>query len=134
MSRENVELAYRAAEAFNRRDLDSFLALMDEDVEVVSRLAAMEGGYHGPEGVRRWWKNLLDVIPDFTIADVEVRVPEGSDDLTLGVLHNRGRGGTSAAPLEETLYIVMRWRARRCVWWQVFLMEQEALEAAGVAE
>ena len=121
------------AEAFNRRDMEGFVALMDEEVEVVSRLAAMEGGYRGHDGVRRWWANLLDVIPDFTIGDVEVRVPEGSDDLTLGVLHNRGHGGTSAAPLEETLYILMRWRAGRCVWWKVFLAEQEALEAAGRA-
>ena len=134
MSEENVELSYRVAEAFNRRDMDGFVALMDEDVEVVSRLAAMEGGYRGHDGVRRWWANLLDVIPDFTISDVEVRVPEGSDDLTFCLLHNRGHGGASAAPLEETLYILMRWHAGRCVWWKVFLTEQEALEAAGLSE
>jgi ketosteroid isomerase-like protein len=44
MSQENVELGYRVFDAFNRRDLDGFLALMDEDVEAISRLAAVEGG------------------------------------------------------------------------------------------
>jgi ketosteroid isomerase-like protein len=38
MSQENVELTYRAFDAFNRRDFDAFLALMDDDVEVFSRL------------------------------------------------------------------------------------------------
>ena len=44
MSKENVELAYRAYDAFNRRDWDAFLALVDDQVEVESRLVAMEGG------------------------------------------------------------------------------------------
>jgi hypothetical protein len=39
---ENVELAYRAFDAINRRDLGSLLALMDDYVEVVSRIASME--------------------------------------------------------------------------------------------
>jgi hypothetical protein len=34
MSRENVELSHRAAEAFNRRDLGAFLALHDDDVPI----------------------------------------------------------------------------------------------------
>ena len=33
MSQENVELAYRLADAFNHRDLGTYLALTDEDVE-----------------------------------------------------------------------------------------------------
>jgi hypothetical protein len=33
MSQENVERAYRAVDAFNRRDLGSYLALIDPEVE-----------------------------------------------------------------------------------------------------
>ena len=47
MSAENVELSYRAAEAFNRRDLDAFLALQANDVEGVPLASDMEGGYRG---------------------------------------------------------------------------------------
>jgi len=39
---------------------------MDDDVEAVSLLVAMEGGYHGHAGIRRWWQDLLDVFPDYT--------------------------------------------------------------------
>ena len=35
MSQENMELAYRAFDALNRRELDAFLALMADDIEVV---------------------------------------------------------------------------------------------------
>jgi len=40
MSQENVELALRAYDAINRRDWDAFVALMDDDVEIVTRIAA----------------------------------------------------------------------------------------------
>ena len=73
MSQENVELAHRGVDAFNRRDLGAFLALMAADVEAGSRLAAMEGGYHGHDGIRHWWQNLLDAIPDYTLETVEAR-------------------------------------------------------------
>jgi hypothetical protein len=47
MSQENVELQHRLTDAFNRRDLSTCLALMDEDVEGVPRAGAMEGSSHG---------------------------------------------------------------------------------------
>jgi SnoaL-like domain len=61
MSRENVELTHRAIDAFNQRDLDAFLALMDADVEFIALEVEMEGGYHGHAGMRRWWGSLVDV-------------------------------------------------------------------------
>lgn len=59
MSQENVDLALHACDAFNGRELDALLTLMDDEVVVESRLAAVEGGYRGHEGARRWWKNPL---------------------------------------------------------------------------
>jgi hypothetical protein len=51
MSQENVELQHRLTDAFNRRDLDAYLALTDEDIEAIPRVGGMEGGYHGHEPV-----------------------------------------------------------------------------------
>jgi ketosteroid isomerase-like protein len=73
MSQENVELAYQMADAFNRRDLDAVLALMDADVEFGSQLIAMKGGSHGHDGIRRYWIDLFDTLPDFTIEILEIR-------------------------------------------------------------
>jgi hypothetical protein len=65
MSRKNLDLTLLMYEVFNRRDLDAMLALMHDEVEIESRLVALEGCYHGHEGVRRWWNNLLDGLPDY---------------------------------------------------------------------
>jgi hypothetical protein len=40
MSEENVELAHRAFDAFNRRDFDAFLTFMDADLPRLQRVQA----------------------------------------------------------------------------------------------
>ncbi len=131
MSQENVERARRAYEAFNRRDWDGFLALMDEEVEVESRLVAMEGGYHGHEGVRRWWDDFLGAFPDYTCEIEELR---DLGDVTL--CHSRGWGHSagSDAPLVDPFWQPIRWVNGKCVWWRNCTTEAEALEAAGLSE
>ena len=108
MSQENMELTYRAFDAFNRRDLAAGLSLTDNDVEAVPRAARMEGSYHGHEGVRRWWDDLLSAIPDFTVEVGEVRA---FGDLTVAPLHLRGM----------------------CVWWRTFDTRAEAFGTNGLS-
>jgi ketosteroid isomerase-like protein len=131
MSQENVELYRRATQASNDGDLDAFLALMDADVEAVPRLAPMEGGYHGHDGVRRWWDSLREAFPDFRTEVVEVR---DLGDLTLAELRNRGRGAGSDTPVEQRSWHVAEWRDKKVVWWRAYGTEAEALEAVGLSE
>ena len=131
MSPENVELARQAFDAFNRRDLGAFLALMDADVEAGSRLAAMEGGYHGHDGIRQWWQNLLGAIPDYTLETVEVR---GLGNLTVTTLRTRGHGADSDTPVEDTVWVVVDWRDRKVVRWRVLSTEAAALAAVRLSE
>jgi ketosteroid isomerase-like protein len=132
MSQETVELIHRGADAFNRRDLGAFLALMDEEAEVLSRLASMEGGYHGHDGVRRYWENLFDVYPDLTTEIIEVR---DVGDLTIAEQRLSGHGAGSGTPLEETIWVVSEWRNNKTVWYSPqYLSEANALEAAGRRE
>jgi ketosteroid isomerase-like protein len=126
MSRQNVELAHRCVDAFNRRDLDALLALMDDDVEGAPPLASIEGHYHGLAGIRRWWESLFSGLPDFTIEVVEVRDP---GDLTVAVLRNRAHGAASHTPVEQRLWLVGEWRDGKVIWWQTFRTEAEALDA-----
>jgi ketosteroid isomerase-like protein len=69
MSRENAERVRRAFDAFNRRDFDAFLALIDPGVEITTRYMEMEGDphYRGHDGVREWWRTRLAVFPDFSV-------------------------------------------------------------------
>jgi ketosteroid isomerase-like protein len=126
MSQANVELIHRAYDAFNRHDLDAFLALMDADVQAVPLAAAIEGDYRGHDGIRRWWNNLFDAFPDWTIEVVEVR---DLGDLTLAHMRNRGHGAGSDAPFELTLWQVVEGRDAKAVWWSHHRTETEALEA-----
>ncbi len=133
MSEENVELYSRAHAAFNRRDLDAFLALCDPDVEFASGLLELEGGgpYRGHDGVRSWWQNLLSVFPDFGTDIDEVR---DFGDLTVARLRLHGQGMKSDAPTEGRQWQVAEWRQKKCIRWRVFVSEAEALEAAGLSE
>jgi hypothetical protein len=124
MSEDTVQLAHRVIEAFNRRELDAFLRLMDPGVEADSRLAVIEGEYHGHEGTRRWWANLLDAMPDLAVEveDVEVR-----GDFTVARL---GLALSGPGPAERSaLWHVAQWRNGKVVWWSARQTESEALEA-----
>jgi ketosteroid isomerase-like protein len=131
MSQENVERFHRFLDAFNRQHLAAVLALMDDDVESYSVLVAIEGGYHGHDGVRRLWEDAHNVVPDLTIEAVEVR---DLGDLTVANAHLRGHGAGSDVPFDQTLWYVGRWRHGQCVWWGDFRSEAEALEAVGLSE
>ena len=131
MSERNVELYRRGIEAFNRRDLDAFLALADPHVVGVSRVLAIEGeSYRGHDGTRKWWKDLLGVFPDFMIEIVWVR---DAGNLTVSELRNSA-GGEGSGALEEHVWQVSEWRDERVVRWQIYAREQDALEAAGLSE
>jgi ketosteroid isomerase-like protein len=131
MSEENVEKAYRAIDALNRRDLDAFLDLMDENVESVSRIVAIEGGLHGHDGVRRWWESWFGIFPDYKIEVQEIR---DLGDVLIGTLRAVGHGGGAELPFQDQIFHVSRWREGKIVWWQVVYTETEALEAAGLSE
>jgi hypothetical protein len=131
MSRANVDLYHRAADAFNRRDLEAFLALMHPEIKVESRLVVMEGGYHGHEGVRRWWNDFLGTFPDYR---VEIEEARDLGEVTLG--HSRGWGHSAASetPLVDPFWQPLRWVDGKCIWWKNCATEAEALEAAGLSE
>ena len=133
MSRENVEMVYRGIEAFNKRDLDAFIAVCDPGVEFYSRLLEVEGGgpYRGQDGVRAWWGDLLRVWRDVSGEIEEVR---DLGEVTVTRVRLRGHGMDSDAPWEQTQWHVAEWRNKKTIWIRTFLSEAEALEAAGLKE
>ena len=131
MSQENVELAHQAYRAFNRRDFASLLALIDAEAVAVPRLAAVEGGYHGHEGIRRWWKQLFDAWPDYQLEVIEVR---DLGEITLARTEVGGRAADSGIPVRQTAWHIWRWRRNKAVWFGFFPTEAEALEAVRLSE
>ena len=131
MSEENVELTYRGIDAFNERDIDTSLALLDPEVEFTPYEIALQGGdpYRGHDGARKWLEDVLGAFPDFRL---EVYTVQDLGDVTLIHGRLRGRGAGSGASFERTLWQPMKWRDKRVVWWCAFDREAEALEAAGL--
>ena len=111
MSQQNVELARRAVDAFNERDLDAVLALAKDDCLYVVALP-FDGEYRGHDGLRRWWKELFDAMPDFTAEIVEVRE---LGDWTVSGVRYRGHGAGSDAPFEQVRWQVGEWRDGKLV-------------------
>jgi ketosteroid isomerase-like protein len=133
MSEENVEAVYETVDAFNRRDLDAFLAFTDPDIEWSPLTFELEGGgpSHGHDGVRRWWETWIGTFPDFSGEVEDVR---DLGEVTVTRARLRGHGAASGATLEQTVWIFAEWRQRKCVRWRTFASEAEALEAAGLSE
>lgn len=70
----NVHLVERFAEAFNRRDLDSLLALCHQDIEVNSPA----GSLHGHDGARQWALKQWEGSTPVEVATD--RITEAGDD------------------------------------------------------
>jgi hypothetical protein len=129
MSRESLDLVLLMYEAFNRRDLDAFLALMHDEVEIEPRIGTMEGAYLGHEGVRRWWSSLVDFLPDYT---AEVAELDDLGEITLGRIRGTAHGAASSTPVVEAWWQTTRWHDGKCIWWRNFATEAEALETIGL--
>jgi hypothetical protein len=131
MSQENVELMRAAYDTFNRRHWEAFVALFDDGVEIESRLVAMEGAYHGHEGLRQWWDAVTGAMPDYTVEIQELR---HLGDVVLARSRGLGHGASSATPVIDPFWHVVRWRNRKIVWWRNCSTEAEALESVGLSE
>jgi ketosteroid isomerase-like protein len=134
--RRNVEALHQAVDAFNRRDLDAFLALCDPGVEFISYWMQVEGGgpYRGHDGVREWWEGLLAVYPDFRGEIEEVR---DRGDRTIARMRVHGRGVESDVPIDlsdQAMWQVAGYRHGKVIWWRFVGSEAGALEAAGLSE
>jgi ketosteroid isomerase-like protein len=123
---DNVELTRRAYEAFNSRDWKAFAAIAHPDIEVESRLVAMEGGYRGERGLRDWREAIMGFLPDYTVEVQEIR---DLGNLVLVRSLGTGHGAASETPVHDPFWQVLEWREGKCVWWRNCSTEAEANEA-----
>jgi ketosteroid isomerase-like protein len=133
MSERNVELLRRFIEAYNARDLESFISLCDPQIEVHSVFAAVAGTvYRGHDGMRRMFGDLEDAWGDERRIEPEAYFDLGEPTLTFYVLH--GRGKQSGAEVALAAAGVSRWRDGLLVYWKTYLQREGALKDLGVSE
>ena len=135
MSQENVEALKRGTEAFNRRDVDAMLQVLDPEVEYHAALPVLLGGtaavYHGHAGVRELFRDLFDVLDEIHVEYSEIR-DLGDRTVAIGRLRTRGKG--SGAETESPYGSVTDIRNGKAIRHRSYLDPNEALEAAGLEE
>jgi ketosteroid isomerase-like protein len=131
MSQENVEAMRSAIDAFNRRDGESFDALLTDDAEIVPVRAALEGTvYRGADAASQYcaavdasWENLAWEVED---------IREGENwVLALGRIQGRGRG--SGAAIDARGAWLARFHDGLVTHFRTYAERSEALEAVGLA-
>ncbi len=137
MSQENVEAARQAIDAANRDDRAAWLALHDQDCEVVpSRLWPEPEVIRGREAAWEFYANFIRTLEGFAepivVGDAEI-VDAGADKLLIRLRHPMG-SGMSEAGVEASSWDVVTFREGRIVREEWFLDRAEALEAAGLRE
>ena len=131
MSQENVELFREGNDAIRRGDIEAILDLVSEEVVWIAARSAVEGTYHGHEGLRRF---LADNAENFEVFEPnfdEVR-DLGNRVLAFGRFRMRARG----SGVETTFPVagIATYREGKLVRWEDFRERRLALEAAGLSE
>jgi hypothetical protein len=133
MSKENVELHRRAIEAFNARDLGTFVGLADPSIEAHSAFAEVGGAeYHGHDGMRTFSRDIDDIWGDDLRLEPETYFDLGDHTLLFYVA--RGRGSQSGAEVVGPYAQVAKWRGGLCVYWKAYSSREDALRDLGVSE
>ena len=137
MSQENVDIARRGFEAFNRtfrEGTPDFYETLDPNVEWVPMSALLEGtGHHGHDGVRQWFE---DMKRDWTTYELRPERFLDLDDnrvLTLGAWRAQGRGGDVLLDFPQAAWL-LAYRKGKLIRLQTFTERKKAFEAAGLRE
>ncbi len=126
----NLDLARRALEAFNRRDLEALLALCDANVEldvVTGAIVGRDEPYRGHEGVRRYLEDAERVWAELSMTARELR-EAGDAVVVVGRVYARGSGRIVDSP---TGWV---WRFRDSLLYsgRVYPNPDDALAAVGL--
>jgi ketosteroid isomerase-like protein len=125
MTEHHRAYAEKVYDALNRRDIDTFIESVADDVEFRSLIAEADTEtFRGREGIRSWWEQVVEALGglDFEIQGFE----EHGDGI---VTRTRVRGSVGATGIEQTMWQGAVVRDGVAVWWQTFRREDEAWAA-----
>jgi ketosteroid isomerase-like protein len=136
MSQENVEIARRMVDAWNRRDLEAILALGDPEGEYVNSPTAVEPGTRrGQDEVAAVFRAQWDILLDAR-QEIDRTYDRGDEIIVLG--HMSRRMPKSESRIEDRFLASFTIHDGKVTRSQVLgfgaTEVQEALEAAGLSE
>jgi ketosteroid isomerase-like protein len=133
MSEENVEIVRNAFAAYERGDMEAVLRLADEDIVITQpSVPGIPAQQHGHRGVLEAFAIWPEQWNDFRVEILKIdAAPAGK---VIATVRNRGRGKQSGIEVDMEFSFVLTIRDAKVTEWQLFVQEDEALEAAGLSE
>jgi ketosteroid isomerase-like protein len=133
VSERNIDVLRGVFEAYNSRDIESFIACCDPGIELETAFAAVGGEvYHGHAGLRTWHRDVEDVWGGTVHLELEAYFDLGEWTLVFYVLH--GRGKHSGVEVAMPVALVARWREGLIVHLTAYAHREDALRKFGVTE
>jgi ketosteroid isomerase-like protein len=132
MSEENVEIVRRGLEAWNRRDLTTWLASFHPDAEVdwSRSRGPLMGVYHGHAGLETFWEAWFSTFEQVQI-EIQGFTEVASEVVVANTAHVRGRQGIEVIARSSFVFTIANGRITRM---RMFQEQAEALEAVGLEE
>jgi ketosteroid isomerase-like protein len=129
---ENVEVARRGYEAFNRGDIDGALESMHPEIEWQTYIVPGPGGgtYHGRDGVRQLWSDARGIFGEFR--NEPERFIEVPPDRVVAFVRICGVGRESGVPVEVRIAHVLTIKDGLAFRVQSFEDREEALQHVGL--
>jgi ketosteroid isomerase-like protein len=133
MSEENLEIVRSAFDAHTRDDIDGVLRLCDENIVVTQpkELPGVSPQQRGHSGVLEAFSIWPEQWDDYYI---EILRTADSGDYVVVTARTGGRGKQSGVEVKMEFAFVFTVRDQKIVELQIFMREDEALEAAGLRE
>ncbi len=131
MASQGPEKAVRElVAAFNERDLESFIAGLDTEVELLPLLAQLEGkAYRGHDGAREMF---VELDQDWEHVRIEIDELRDAGEEVVALCHLRSRGRVSGVDLDMPLAVLWRFRRGKILYLKSFSEPADALRAAGL--
>ena len=131
MAGENVETVRRAHEALNAGEIDALVALCDPGFQLdMSDRVFNPAVYHGHEGIRAFYAEVMDVWERFTWEVTEVEEREG---VIVAFLESTGKARGSGLELDRRSAMVWRVDEGEAMSLTFYRDPAEALAAARLA-
>jgi ketosteroid isomerase-like protein len=126
---ENVDAFLAATAAINRGDVEGLLRFAAEDAVFPPLRSAVEGGYRGHDGLRRFLADNAQTFEVFQLDYHDLR-ELGDQLVAVGTVHIRGRG--SGEETDISTAGVASFRGGKMTRWEDFGDREKALKAVGL--
>jgi ketosteroid isomerase-like protein len=128
----SAELINSAFDAWNRRDIDALLFLLDPGVRLRSLMTEPERQYyHGHEGVREWLSAVVEVFPNW---NPEIQEIMELDNSAVVRFHATATGHGSGVTIDSDYWLAVQLRDGKALFFGFYRTEDDARGALAGGE